>query len=190
MQYHRNGRVLVDTPGDLSTEDWRLDTTRLVDRLFIDTQTFSVPTSSYETLGSDWLSTRRHIHHHWKVIHETSHSSPSDESCFNIRIGVFQHQNESMCFSTLKLSFWTLRTFSEQPLPHPYYPLRGIPILRPPLFFVEFPNWCFSIFQVTFQKLLHTSGCRCTCNPPHTVLLHCFGVTCAGHQWHQWIRSM
>ena len=26
-----------------------------------------------------------------------------DESRFNIRIGVFQHQNESMCFSTLKL---------------------------------------------------------------------------------------
>ncbi len=28
-----------------------------------------------------------------------------DEWRFNIRIGVFQHQNESMCFSTLKLSF-------------------------------------------------------------------------------------
>jgi hypothetical protein len=28
-----------------------------------------------------------------------------DESRFNIRIGVFQHQNESMCFLTLKLSF-------------------------------------------------------------------------------------
>ncbi len=29
-----------------------------------------------------------------------------------------------------------------------YYPLRVIPILRPPIFFLEFPNWYFSLFFV------------------------------------------
>ncbi len=41
-----------------------------------------------------------------------------DKSRFNIRNGVFQHLPSIVVFSTFKLSFWTLRTFSEQPLPH------------------------------------------------------------------------
>ena len=80
---------------------------------------------------------------------ETMTSKKDHGSCFNICFGLFDISHEPLSSQHSNCLFEHYVLFRNNPWDTVLYPLTGIPILRPPIFFLEFPNCYFSLFFVT-----------------------------------------